>query len=51
MGPKVYKCDVNDCPEAFAKFSELKSHKINHYSGELITEEVYGGEIDSIKLL
>lgn len=50
LGPKVYRCDIGECQEAFAKFNELKSHKLMHYNGEMM-EEDYGGEIDSMKLM
>ena len=44
LGPNIYKCDVGDCTEAFAKFTDLKSHKVTHY--DIIYED-----IESMKLL
>lgn len=52
LGPNIYRCDIDDCTESFAKFNQLKNHKMIHYSAsEMLTEEAYGGEIDSMKLL
>lgn len=56
FGPNVYRCDLGECQEAFAKFNELKKHKMAHYSsGEMMTEEeVYvedGEEVETMKLL
>ena len=52
LGPNVYKCDINDCSEAFPKFTELKNHKMIHFAAsEMLTEEAYGGDIESMKLI
>lgn len=59
FGPNIYRCEIGDCQESFAKFKELKKHRLDH--GEFITEEevyaedeVYAGdgeEIEKMKML
>jgi uncharacterized Zn-finger protein len=38
LGPNVYRCDFEGCQEAFAKFYEMKKHKLSHLN-DLIAEE------------
>lgn len=52
MGPNIYKCDQEDCNEAFEKYNELKHHKAIHYSAsDIISEEIYDEDIETMKLL
>lgn len=50
LGPNIFKCDIDDCTEAFPKLVQLKSHKMLHYSNEseMFTEESYAGEIETM---
>jgi hypothetical protein len=50
-GPNIYKCDIEECSEAFEKFHELKSHKQSHFKVEIMEDEVYGEDIDDMKLI
>lgn len=49
LGPNVYKCDIDDCSEAFPKFTELKNHKVEHFNvSEILKEKLYEGRIESL---